>query len=237
MSIPLDRLYNFVDSLGGGDIVIYRFLPHGSKKITDLSRLRFVTNSEWSTAPRMICHDQEPLNHELYADPSVIDQLLDKNPDYFLSRYSQKLIPWLTARNLKLGTDTYCCNRDWALLLHSEKHSPQLDLYKQSGFLPVYWWSHAIIARDWFRYAEHDPALRIKHPNHDFLIYNRAWQGTREYRLKFAELVVDHDLQDRCNMRFNAYDMDQHYGHHQYARGAFSVTTKLEDYFEPNTRL
>lgn len=33
MSVPLDRLYNYVDGLCNHDILIYRFFRHGSKKL------------------------------------------------------------------------------------------------------------------------------------------------------------------------------------------------------------
>jgi hypothetical protein len=68
----------------------------------------------------------------------------------------------------------------------------------------------------------------------DFLIYNRAWQGTREYRLKFAELVVDHNLTNHCRMGFNPID-EKHYHLHQFSNSAFEISNhKLENYFQLN---
>jgi hypothetical protein len=46
-------------------------------------------------------------------------------------------------------------------LSHSEKNSQELELYEQNDFIGVYYWSHALIARDWFRYAKLDPLLTI----------------------------------------------------------------------------
>ena len=41
MSIPLDRLYHYIESIAkeirGDDVLIYRFFPHGSKNINDLN--------------------------------------------------------------------------------------------------------------------------------------------------------------------------------------------------------
>jgi hypothetical protein len=108
-------------------------------------------------------------------------------------------------------------------------------MYEKSDYIGVYWWSHAMIARDWFRYAEHDIDLSQKQLTSDFLIYNRAWSGTREYRLKFAELIVQKNLKDHCNMRFNPYDDGKHYSQHQHHNSVFQTHTIFENYFELNT--
>ena len=63
MSVPLDRLYNFLHDVVNHDITIYRFWPHGSKKLEDLWPL--VPIISWvkeMTRPHVIFHDQEPLN-------------------------------------------------------------------------------------------------------------------------------------------------------------------------------
>ena len=95
-----------------------------------------------------------------------------------------------------------------------------------------------MIARDWFRYAEHDSQLlpTNKHIKKDFLIYNRAWAGTREYRLCFAEQIVDSDLSQHCQMSFSAYDMNEHYSQHQFVNAKFQISNfNLEDLFAANT--
>jgi hypothetical protein len=72
-------------------------------------------------------------------------------------------------------------------------------------------------------------------PQQDFLIYNRAWSGTREYRLKFAELVVDHDLYSYCKMGFNSEDSID-YRQHQFQNQKFQTQRQdLEQYFFHNT--
>jgi hypothetical protein len=71
MSIPLDQLYNFLDGISSHDLLIYRWYPHGSKKLEHLTRLddkhrkNFVQRS---TSPVVICHDQEPLDLDSYAE-------------------------------------------------------------------------------------------------------------------------------------------------------------------------
>jgi hypothetical protein len=93
------------------------------------------------------------------------------------------------------------------LLLHSEKRSENVAKYESdSELIPVFYWSHAIIARDWFRYAQH--ANFQKKSQTTFLIYNRAWTGTREYRLKFTDLLIENTLLDHCKTFFNPTDVD-----------------------------
>jgi hypothetical protein len=87
MSVPLDRLYNFLhDVCNHRDLIIYRFFPHGSRKITDLTV--FLTNGlidgsdqSWETRYQyarqniLFMHDQEPLNFDLYSSPDVFESV------------------------------------------------------------------------------------------------------------------------------------------------------------------
>ena len=147
MSVPLDRLYNFIHDLCNHDIIIYRFYPHGSKKISDCKPLLTMSlpKVQEYTSMRMVCHDQEPLNLSFY--------------NYDLTRVmhrlvQEKILPY-----------------DKVLLLHSEKNSNVLEHFEHDDAIGVYWWSHAIIARDWFRYATVDLMLDAVHKiKYDFLI-------------------------------------------------------------------
>jgi hypothetical protein len=124
---------------------------------------------------------------------------------------------------------------DRTLILHSEKNSNEVLKYQSNEFVPVYLWSHAIIARDWFRYAEIDPLLKNKSITKDFLVYNRAWSGVREYRLRFTELIVNYDLAEKCKMSFSDTDQNYHYQSHQFKNPTLSISRfDLEDFFENN---
>jgi hypothetical protein len=125
---------------------------------------------------------------------------------------------------------------DKILLTHSEKNSPNLHWYENNGVIGVYWWSHATIARDWFRYAEHDPAIDHRNPQTLFLIYNRAWSGTREYRLCFAELLIQLGLTNYCQTSINPIEpeLNIHYAQHKFTNLAWQPTHVLEDYFPIN---
>ena len=77
MSVPLDRLYNFLhDVCNHHGLIIYRFFPHGSKKITDLKPIRTVRPVVPGTKIpfHMICHDQEPLDYDVYATRATAEE-------------------------------------------------------------------------------------------------------------------------------------------------------------------
>ena len=237
MSIPLDRLYNFLESQNGCDIIIYRFLPHGSKKVEDLLPLHdYESNSLYSwaeqmTMPHMIYHDQEPLKFDHYSR-SDFEPSVQHNHN---SKWLQDLVldSDMHLRSLYWAMALHCYDR--VLLCHSERNSADLTKYESAGFQGVYWWSHAVLARDWFRYAEHDPVLVPNFDNiqHDFLVYNRAWSGTREYRLTLAEMIVQYELADNCAMSFNPVDAGNHYGTHKFTNPALQInSSNLQDFFD-----
>lgn len=238
MSVPLDRLYNHLDGLCNHDILIYRFYPHGSKKLSDLKTLSYADQLSWKFVlkPGAICHDQEPLFFDQYSNTDMLN--------YFLSDPGQKIDPEILARlqnyiqnqHLRSVIDSRYSIYDKTLLVHSEKNSNNLDQYIKAGFVGVYWWAHAALALDWFRYAQHDPALKVDltNINKDFLIYNRAWAGTREYRLKFTELIVDADLHNHCAMKFNVESEGNNYHNFTPNNSKFKIhRTDLETYFNP----
>ena len=247
MSVPLDRLYNFLhDVCNHHDLIIYRFFPHGSKKITDLKPITTVRPVVPGTTNPvyMICHDQEPLDYDAYATVSTAGEyaaaiqdtifkishpIVEKEQINFLSKLNLRMVVTIPVYSM--------CLKKPVLLVHSEKNSQNLQRYEQQlNMAGVYWWSHAAIARDWFRHAEHDPSLDSRSATHDFLVYNRAWTGTREYRLKFAELLVEHDLVPYCRTTFAPLDNGNHYHDHVFKNKTFEISRcDLEQIFEPNT--
>ena len=127
---------------------------------------------------------------------------------------------------------------DKIMILHSEKRSQQLQIYEANEYVGVYYWSHAMISADWFRYAQHDPKLIVDFDqiHHDFLIYNRAWIGTREYRLTFMHELVEQDLQKNCLTSFSSDDDGFDYQDHKFKNPTLAVDLSgLSDYFPTNT--
>jgi hypothetical protein len=223
MTIPLDRLYHYIENLcheiWPKSVIIYRFFPHGSKDFANLTYLRDdYQRIELMTSPYVFCHDQELLNYAVYNSTTNHTQ-----PEVeFVQRVGS------IKHNLRdYPIDIW----DWALLTHSEKNSKELTQYEQDGFVGVYYWSHAIIARDWFRYAEH--VIQRKQKQKTFLIYNRAWAGTREYRLKFAEYLARLKLDQDCIMRINPVDstLGKHYNLHTFKNPVWRPATLIEKFF------
>jgi hypothetical protein len=241
MSVPLDRLYNYLHDVVDHDIIIYRFWPHGSKKLEDLDPL--IPHIFWTTAmitPIAIFHDQEPLNFYQWSPDNFSNwwncRIIQKN----LNKLYQH--PGWIACHLTLhlrgiirpSSNLY----DYILLVHSEKNSKEVDTYFQNGFLPVYYWSHAVIAADWFRYAVHDPILQYDTTAfaQDFLIYNRAWSGTREYRMLFADKLIQAGLTKHCRTSFAPTDSGIHYSQHRFANPDLAISrTDLETVLPANT--
>jgi hypothetical protein len=231
MSIPLERLYHYINdtanNIRGKPFHIYRFDPNGSKKIEDLKILVELTEEEFFTSPEIYCNDQEPLNYDLYTTGpmihspllSVCEVLERKNITF----------PRLNFR----GQVVTIWNQ--AVLLHSEKRSVEVERYRATQFLPVYYWCHAVIALDWFRYAQH--VARHKQVRKTFLIYNRAWSGPREYRLRFLDLVLQLGLDTQCQTSVNPIEPELgiHYNTHQFKNATWKPTQVLENFFPLST--
>lgn len=230
MSIPLDRLYHYIDRLAtevyNNDVVIYRFWPHGSKKFEDLYPLNKITNSwkQFKITPHMYCNDQEPLNFDLYNN-ILPDQITHESMRDLYTKYGVVM----PVKNFRKDTFSLW---DKALLLHSEQRSTEVEKYNNCDFIPVYYWSHAVIARDWFRYAENIDQQKSNNRNL-FLIYSQGWTGTREYRLKFLELVAKHSLASDCKIGIKPVDMQtgEHYESYNFQNTKWKPTVILENYF------
>lgn len=150
--------------------VIDQLLPNNSLKLPYLSQVA-------QFQPVLLCNDQEPLYFDHYQG-SLLD---DVQPN--LNLRSRIPTSW---------------QKKW-ILLHSEVNSHELNNYEQTGqYVGAYWWSHAIIALDWYRYAQHDTSLC--HGNFDklFLIYARDSTGTRQYRAEFLSMI--NDLSTACQI-------------------------------------
>jgi len=237
MTVPLDRLYHYLGDCVNRDLLIYRWLPHGSRKLEDLDQLMNYPEAKWYHSPIVIFHDQEPLNYNFYSP----EQIRACTKALFLrdnrqSMLADPILDYLSQQHLR---GIACCTNyyDLTILVHSEQHSMEVDVFEQAGFVPVYYWSHAVIAQDWFRYAKHDTKLAFDPTKiqQDFLIYNRAWSGTREYRLCFVEQLLAAGLDQYCNISFNPED-GGHYSTHQFVNPDFKIINyNLHNKLKPNT--
>ena len=179
----------------------------------------------------MIMHDQEPLDHTRYNQHVLENSLsswFEKNftsrEVYFNNNSSTR--DYLVQQNLAALFDGIFI-KDRHILVHSELNSSEVKRYQHYGFETVYWWSHALIALDWYRFAAHDLKLCNNNTSFNFNIYNRAWSGSREYRIKFADLLIEHNLIDCCNTAFSTIDNNVHYSDHIFKNPKFTPNNNL----------
>jgi hypothetical protein len=197
MNIPFDNLYHYIESRLDDPAVLYLFFPAGSRKIIDLKLLRDYPEQQIITRPKIICHDQEPLCWNQYTD---LQFEMHEHRSYVNQKFFDHahVTDWLQLENLNLDQATCYYGGisifDRTVLLHSEINSVDLDRYEKSGFIPAYWLSHAMIARDWYRFARHDRRLDPSDHFQPFLIYSRGFTGSREYRPKFLEQLCQMGL-------------------------------------------
>ena len=236
MSIPLDNLYHWVKDQTHHPLSLYVFRPHGSRKISNIDSLDYQPLHIKRFSPPVICNDQEPLNYDFYQwefknfedvwkDRFGHDQETKK---IFIDVYESLN---LNQKNLYMIPLLHLSYYDCCILLHSEKNSEDLIRYQQEGFVCVHYWCHGIISRDWFRYAQYDNQLnQMKESTIDFLIHARDWSGTREYRLKFLELLVDANLIKQSKITFQSKVDGNSFEQHLFKNKNFQIQhDKLKD--------
>ena len=221
MSVPIHNLYDFIQQLTKNKLLIYAFIPFGSKKLSncvnifpndispnfehqEISKLykdniffkKKLPGMYYDFVPLLLCYDQEPLNFELYKDHNVKEFKQKQKTRHFICNVENLNLRLVFPRNYFKKS----------ILLHSELQSIEVENYINSDlFVPAYWWSHAIIARDWFRYAEHDDLDYLSYTEKTFLTYSRSSAGTRQYRDQFKNLTNFYSIYHDCQWQsFNS---------------------------------
>lgn len=175
----------------------------------------------------MVCHDQEPLNFEMYQTVDTFQlwqQVKKLRKSSNCNDLEIKLLaPYYKNLNFHAMLELHQTRSifDRYILLHSEKNSTDVDKFSCNAE-PVYYWSHAIISRDWYRFAQHDPRLNCT-PTHKktFLVYCRAWTGTREYRLKFLDQLAEQNLLSHCQTSILRQDQEHELNLYRCANAVF----------------
>jgi hypothetical protein len=219
MSVPIDLMYDYIAGYVNHDVIIYRWTPPGSKNIGDLLPLKPYQRPRFDHRPVMVCHDQEPLQWHLYNNEIMRDWVQEDFYRYWNVKPAQQSWPWDENHVLQswVQPNEIANTNQRLILLHSEQHSQELDRALELGWLPVHLWSHGLIAQDWFRYARHDRSLDHRDSaGKTFLIYCRAWTGSREYRLWFMDQIAQRGLADHCTVRFGSWDQDHFYQTHKF---------------------
>jgi hypothetical protein len=222
MTVPVHNLYDFVHQVTKNKYFLLYFYPWGERAIENA--IFYQIDNQWLDGPKgisiedrsklplkysaameldrvsliqptILCHDQEPLNYSLYHKDS---KYVNKIFQYWQNKNGSLLLDSFKNINLRLALP-YSLQKSW-ILLHSELNSSELKLYEDTGrFCGAYWWSHAVIARDWYRYAEYDLSLTpVSTSKKIFLSYCRDTTGSRQYRKDFLNLVSHNRISDQC---------------------------------------
>ena len=202
MSVPTNNLYNFVAQALENKYLVKHFHPWGHKGfanvIDNIEDARPDVKSR--DIPVLLCHDQEPLDFELYNDTNLVKQLDTFYP--VLRKMIQSLLDkGISNLNLRWVQPNWHrfekrLDQPYWTLLHSELNSPEVLKYESTGlFKCAYWWAHAPIAVDWYRFARYDTRLirRSQDLVANFLVYARDTTGKRAYRNKFLEHLAHID--------------------------------------------
>lgn len=176
------------------------FQPHGSKDLHNLEiwGVNPLTILDFKTKKarygRLVMHDQEPFFLD-YVD-TYRKNLIDQKKQFFfsnehqvesfniLSEYAPKRESGEFFRRALLGDLP-------PIICHSEANSDDIKILEEHGFISCYYWWHGMIARDWFRHWQYYDCLEPQDKSNNkkrFLLYARAFDGTRSYRRK----LVDH---------------------------------------------
>lgn len=217
MTVPTHNLYDFVYQATEKQFCMLYFFPFGEKNIKNIkcfemlkeqtrkipkdnllaqklfSKTGIVDSLDhtYRTAlqPVLFCHDQEPLYFDLYNDYSIYSsekQAVFGFADNSFYPHENFNLRWIYPHNMQSR---------W-ILLHSELNSENLRRYEDTGrFIGAYYWNHAILSLDWYRFAEHDTELTYNKNSKNFLIYCRDTTGLRTYRKDFMEMLkTDQEL-------------------------------------------
>ena len=213
MSVPTTNLYNFITQVLENKFLIKYFYPWGEKAFQNI-----IDNDEdrrpnlwYRELPVVLCHDQEPLDFDLYNNKDL---------------------------NLRWA-DPLNESKYW-ILLHSELNSSQVIQYESTGlFKCAYWWSHAVIARDWYRFAEYDQRLLESHSKvANWLVYARDTTGKREYRKRFLDMLKFISSVQLGSINTNAVitsNSSAEYNHEDYTKTNCSIV--LETVFDNRIHL
>jgi hypothetical protein len=236
MSVPIHNLYDYIYQVLERRFILYYFYPFGHKEFDNLISYHEVLKNKFGYPlpdaininpdantfkilpprfandpsrqaefePTIICHDQEPLDFDYYEPNNYPEHLKSQ---LLNRRTSDKR--W----NKNLRIRCRVSNNTSFILLHSELNSDQVARYESTGdYKCAYWWSHAMLGKDWYRFAEVDsflkPASSLKKL---FLVYCRETSGKRTYRSDFLKLLNHSRLQDNVQIgSFHKYDVTSH---------------------------
>ena len=171
--------------------LVKHFYPWGEKGFNNIinNEQDVYPDVRYRDVPVLMCHDQEPLDFDLYSDKRMLQQL-DQIPQPHQKDIRYHLDKDYKNLNLRWVHPEHKAN--YWVLLHSELNSAEVKLYEETGlFKCAYWWAHAPITIDWYRFARYDTRLNKKNQDikANFLVYARGKTGKRKYRKEFLKKI------------------------------------------------
>lgn len=133
-------------------------------------------------------YDQEPVY------PSCISFLIDLAEEFFDNKdfHALKNANWAQVMPF---LQTSGRTHHFPMWCHSEISSKEINDLQQNYFITVYYWYHAFISLDWYRHVQYNKRLAVQNKSrvpYRFLLYARAFTGTRTYRKQIIQGLLSH---------------------------------------------
>lgn len=202
------------------------YLPYGSSKIFDIKHI----HSTGIMMSACLFNDQEPTDiyHWDHAEQSYT---LDKT-DFWVSLYKALKKPDVL---LEQGIMNSLSGKSF--LVHSELNSTNVNkICEKYDMIPIYHWYHGFVSRYWFNCHQFDPdnTLDLSRIEKRFLLYARAFTGSREYRLKLIEKLCLKGINSNLLFNYHSVDAGIHYTKHDYKNEQYRCNIDLDEYFKEN---
>ena len=135
----------------------------------------------------------------MYNDDRLSEQVHEMEPRIF---NEWKRGAW---KDLNLRWDLPNNSTDFWILLHSELNSPEVLKYESTGlFKCAYWWGHAPIAIDWYRFARYDTRLTRQSQAYKSKLFGICSEA-QQVNVHIEKLFLEH-LQHIDNVQLGSID-------------------------------
>jgi len=197
----VDNFYDYLTHTYGWpnkncDNFLYAFNNHGDRNLWNLvalcdDDLVLKRTQDLKIVPyfgRIYLFDQEPIDFSsYYINYESVSE--DRKECWLYSTYDEHFAHLSRFRQFSLFLATFKS----PIICHSESNSAEIKLLEKHGFIPVHYFYHGLVSRDWFRHWKH----YVPEFNSDtkrFGIYARDAAGSRKYRIDVLDSLIDmHD--------------------------------------------
>lgn len=203
----VDNFYNYLNHYikqKKKDAVLKTFKVHGSRLLQDIIIPSYHSSNDkpYRYATQIAMFDQEPIELEYFTN------WIDYNPDSFPEDYEYNATKDLYKH---LSPEEFIFRHFSAvhnpILCHSERNSPEVELFEQNHFKTVHYFYHGLIARDWFRHWSHYE-MPTSEDAQRFGMYCRDATGSRAYRLDLLHKLIPYKDDLHYNLQDPIYRLD-----------------------------